>query len=157
MFNVLYMLRRLFFVFSIVFLPRLSFVQVSAQLLLSDFLLLWLLAYRPFEDRGDNALEVFNEATIALTLMVIIGAFMCTPETGEGPEVMTREMSERVGLCIIWVIVANMAVNTGLFAWSVYTKVIRPRVPGWKKKAVECHVKYCKRVKKEPQMTPEDA
>jgi hypothetical protein len=30
MFNVLYMLRRFFFVFSIVFLPRLSFVQVSA-------------------------------------------------------------------------------------------------------------------------------
>ena len=29
MFNVLYMLRRLFFVFSIVFLPRLSFVQVT--------------------------------------------------------------------------------------------------------------------------------
>jgi hypothetical protein len=30
MFNVLYMLRRLFFVFSIVVLPRLSFAQVSA-------------------------------------------------------------------------------------------------------------------------------
>lgn len=124
---------------------------------MSDFLLLWLLAFRPFEDLQDNALEVFNEATIALTFMIIIGAFMCTPETGASPDVMTRDISEKVGLCIIYVIVFNMAVNTCLFAWSVYTKVIRHRIPGWKKKAVECHVKYCKRVKKEPQITPEDA
>jgi hypothetical protein len=82
---------------------------------------------------------------------------MCTPETGSSPDVMTRDISEKVGVCIIYVIVFNMAMNASLFAWSVYTKVIKNRIAKWKKKAVECHLKYCKRVKKEPQITPEDA
>jgi hypothetical protein len=124
---------------------------------MSDFLLLWLLAFRPFKEPFDNALEVLNEATIALIFMIIIGAFMCTPETGSSPDVMTRDISERVGLCIIWVIVFNMALNACLFAWSVYTKVIKVKLPKWKKKVVECFVKYCKRVKKEPEISPEDA
>jgi hypothetical protein len=124
---------------------------------MSDILLLWILAFRPFEERLDNALEAFNEATIAFIFMIIIGAFMCTPETGSSPDVMTRDISEKVGVCIIYVIVFNMAVNACLFAWSVYTKVIKNRIPKWKKKVVECHLKYCKRVKKEPQISPDDA
>ena len=124
---------------------------------MSDVLLLWLITFRPFEDPLDNALEVFNEALLALIFMIIIGAFMCTPETGSSPDVITRDISEKIGLCIIYLIVFNMTVNTCLFAWSVYTKAIRKRIPLWKRKVVECHLKFCKRAKKEPQMSPEDA
>jgi hypothetical protein len=90
MFNVLFLLRRLFFVFSILFLPSLPFFQILLQLLLSDFLLIWILNCRPFHENFDNSLEAYNEASIALIFMIIIGGFMCTPETGDMPEVMTR-------------------------------------------------------------------
>jgi len=126
--------------------------------MMSDFLILWILSFRPFEEPFDNALEAYNEFTIAVIFMIIIGGFLCTAETGSTPDVMTRKVSEEVGYIIIGVIILSIVINASLFAWSVYTNVIRRRIKKCGAYCTHYREKYCPRKsKKEPEMKPEEA
>lgn len=66
LYMVLFMLRRLLFAVSAVFLTRWPLVQVNLLFLQSLTVVLYLLHFRPFEDPIMNKLEIFNELCILL-------------------------------------------------------------------------------------------
>lgn len=65
---LIFICRRLFFSLTVVFTPELVVLQLGVQLLLSTFIIAYLVMYRPYKDARMERLELFNEVTfVAMT------------------------------------------------------------------------------------------
>ena len=66
LYNVIYMLRRLFIAFVAIMLKKYSYLQVQLMVLHSLLVLIYIAAVRPFELPLMNRMEIFNEFCILL-------------------------------------------------------------------------------------------
>lgn len=109
MYNVLYMLRRLWIAFIATEVKQDSYLQVQLIVLHSILMIIYITYVKPFEIRLLNLLEIFNEYSILVATYHLYSftAFVPDPET-----------QYQMGWSIIGITVFNMAVNVFIMIYK---------------------------------------
>ncbi len=99
------MLRRLVTAIILTKLGENSAFQVMSLNLLSLFMIMYLIAVKPYQEYRHNIMEIFNEFTVLVCswLLIMISEFV--------PDVSTRYM---VGWAMICITCSNLMINIGL-------------------------------------------
>lgn len=67
-FNLMFLCRRLLLVFCAVFIQNYASIQILVTVLATEAMMIYLLEVKPFEDRQESYLEVFNECIFMVVL-----------------------------------------------------------------------------------------
>ncbi len=109
MYNVFYMLRRLWIALIATMLKEFSFLQVQLIVLHSIVMTIYVTLFKPFELPLLNRMEVFNEYTIMLATVHLLTFTQFVPEP---------ETQYIMGWSIIGITVLNIAVNMFVMFYS---------------------------------------
>ena len=108
MFNIIFMFRRLIYIFCLIFLDYSPYLQTLVPQLMSFVLLLYNILKQPYSSDSDNRIEVFNEACIYL-MFTTLHAYHHSKNILTG-------FSHGIGNWMIIIISLNMVVNGSIWA-----------------------------------------
>jgi hypothetical protein len=135
-YTVYFVIRRLIYAISIVYGGSLVGIQLMAQVLMSLVQLCYLVHVRPFAEAQDNALEIFNEASILLILT-------CHLSFATGTESVVAVYN--FGYLVIELILFNIGVNIIMFLGTnlrlINQKLLRPLIRKFEMTLKKRHVK----------------
>ncbi len=117
-FTTIFLLRRFLFVVTLLTLEQLPYLQLLAQIILSELLICYLIKYRPYDNLLDNVIELVNEITIALVFLFSQGLIHDLPDT------FTSAYRENLGSVMISLIALCMIFNVYFFMQNMYRTLI---------------------------------
>jgi hypothetical protein len=115
LFNVPFLLRRLLYAFAIGFLFKSPGLQLLLQIVMSQSLLIYVIKYRPYEEKLDNLIEVGNELTILLVFCMLLPL--------QHQASLQADTRYNIGFAIITLILLNVLTNFLYFLWCSLVKV----------------------------------
>jgi len=120
-FNIVYLVRRFFYAFTIVTLKHSAVFQGLFQLLMSQLVTYYILAYRPYLDPLDNWVELANEFTITAVFLLNQGYLQTSAS-------MSRRQQEDYGLAYIAVIAASLLINAYFFCKNIVQNLVMAKL-----------------------------
>ncbi len=108
-------MRRLIYVLSIhdilfsLILTQTYLINVFLLFLLSFSIILYVTYFRPFESKGNNYRELYNEATICLLLIIPMCALLVDEDILDG------QSRHNIGYVLIGILLTNIAINYLIF------------------------------------------
>lgn len=108
LYNVLFMLRRLVYAATAVFLAKYPPLQALILILQSLIHILYVVSVRPFEEMSLNLMELFNEATVLLATYHAMALTEMLP-TDSASEIIDSQY--KVGWSLITLVGINMIAN----------------------------------------------